>query len=128
VDTSEDPQVPTVTLVITAEDAKEISDALDELTNVYLENGVQTDDLDKWVEANDKLAGVVKNATQMATEDPMCECLHRFGWHQTGDGPWTGFCYGTLAEIDPQYWLGTKPEPNLSEPCACEGFRKLVES
>lgn len=26
-------------------------------------------------------------------DDPLCDCGHLFSLHQTGDGPWAGFCY-----------------------------------
>lgn len=49
--------------------------------------------------------------------EPMCDCGHPIDQHQTGDGPWTGFCYGTLREIGDPIPDGLDPD----EPCSCEG-------
>ncbi len=46
-----------------------------------------------------------------------CECGHTFGQHQTGDGPWTGFCGGTLGQLPAEY--RTEGDSD-DEPCACE--------
>ncbi len=49
----------------------------------------------------------------------MCTCGHPLTEHQTGEGPWTGFCYGTLKEIqDAPELILQGADPN--EPCACE--------
>ena len=113
----------TVTLVVSVENAKRISAALDEQTNRYLEHGVQTDYLDEWATKNDRLAGVVRNITRVACENADCDCGHTLSWHQSGDGAWTGFCSASAS--DSADWPESYPGVSPSEACACEGFRKL---
>lgn len=47
----------------------------------------------------------------------LCICGHPFTSHQTGAGPWTGFCYGTLGQLGGEY---VRPGDDPNEPCRCE--------
>lgn len=47
----------------------------------------------------------------------VCRCGHPVADHQTGVGPWTGFCYGTLGQLGSEY---VTPGADPAEPCACE--------
>lgn len=63
----------------------------------------------------DSCAAAFDKATSAAT----CTCGHPAGRHQTGEGPWAGFCFGTLAELGAEY-VGPGDDP--TEACACEAF------
>jgi hypothetical protein len=51
-----------------------------------------------------------------------CDCGHPLDMHQTGKGPWTGFCYGTLGTIADGDYAATLIAQGVdaNEPCACE--------
>lgn len=61
--------------------------------------------------------------------EPLCGCGHPLTMHQTGEGPWTGFCYGTLGNIVDQDYAAAviSTGADASEPCDCEKPEPLPE-
>ena len=57
-----------------------------------------------------------------AKGERICRCDHPFTMHQTGEGTWTGFCYGTCSNMldgdEVAHGIASGISPD--EPCSCE--------
>jgi hypothetical protein len=51
-----------------------------------------------------------------------CDCGHLLTAHQTGEGPWTGFCGGTVGSMEDGDAIASCLAGGLAatDPCACE--------